>query len=107
MKYILFIFLFLISSPLLAKVELIVPAKPAIPRDQVQISMYDRGQFEKCEEMGIVHNKSWSGWQTKKGLFKRMRKQVGKVGGTHVLVHQTNRRGSQEATGSVFYCPSK
>lgn len=92
--------------PALAKVELYTSAKPAVSEDSVIISHHDKGQFNRCEEIGLVHNRNdLGGFQTKTGMFKRMKKQVAKVGGTHVLITDTTTRDVQQSTGIVFYCP--
>jgi len=103
MKYIIFILTLLISSSALAKVELFVPKKTPTDYKNVHVSMHDNGQFKNCMEMGVIHSRNATVFQTKKGMFKRMRKQAGKVGATHVLI-KTYDFG--QALGSVFHCPA-
>lgn len=106
MKILALLLVLLFAVPAMAKVEIFVPKKTPIPGDQVKVSMHDRGQFNKCEEMGIVHNSNfWGGMATKKGMIKRARKQVGKVGGTDILFKETTiRGGTQQSTAIIFYC---
>jgi len=108
-KILLTILLLSFSSTALAKVELFVPKKSSVSPDSVKVTSYDRGQFKKCEEMGIIHSRAfWGGLSTKKGMLKRMRKHVGKVGGTDILLKDTGHgdySGSNVGNGVVFYCP--
>lgn len=91
----------------MAKVELFTEKKTPIKPEQVKITtMLD--SVKKCEEMGIVHSKAyWGGLSTKKGMLKRMRKHVAKVGGTHIYLANTGHdagSGSNVGNGTVFYC---
>ena len=104
MKYLFFALTILVSSTAFAKVELFVPKKSALEYKNVAISMHDNGQFKDCEEMGIIHSRNATIFQGKKGMLKRMRKQAGKVGATHVLI-KTSDYG--QAIGAVFYCSKK
>ena len=97
-----------------AKVYITTSKKKKRSPEQVTMSFYDRGQYENCEEMGIVHSTNFIGFQTKKGLFDRMRKQAGEAGATDILVFESDgsatnaeEQGNNTAQGVLFYCTDK
>jgi len=90
-----------------ARVELFGPAKPAISENEVTFTMLMRDEYKNCEEMGIVHSRNFTAMQTKKGMFKRMKKQAAKVGANLIVMVDTRLgqwTGLQQGDGMVFYC---
>jgi hypothetical protein len=104
MKYLIVALILVMCSTAFAKVELMGSKKAPRNCEDVVITMQDNGQFKGCEEMGIIHSRNATIYQTKNGMFKRMRKQAGAVGATHILV-KTSDLG--QMIGSVFYCSSE
>jgi len=93
----------------MAKVKLFIEKKPSIQREQVRVTML-LDSIKGCEEMGYIHSKNFTAFQTKNNMINRMKKQAAKVGANVILLTDTKKEFGDvrdQAEGIVLYCESE